>query len=279
MYHSVAPEYTASILAARDVCDLAEKELILCRQVSSRLPGKFNMACSTLFGGYYMGMQDDTLTWDAGLASDVGLSNAKAESIFNASLEKRGTAFQKEMGKRTTLVKGEFLAVEVTGIVFAGTSGVKKPLPKEIEAEITALEEAEQRIGESSTAKKSTVETEKKKEPLKYNDTGLNSLGRLLVKVWVPDGPEEQETPETELDEFEIWLEMEVLQYCFVGMHIEAKVHIMNSGIIWIDSVTVSSNLSNWVEDLLTPMRKQAVQCSFYLHLDSPGGASEDDSD
>lgn len=248
MYHSVAPEYTASILAARDICDLAEKELILCRQVSSRLPGKFNMACSTLFGGYYKGMQDETMTWDAGLASDVGLTNAQALAIFNAGMEKRGTALQKEMGKRTKLVKGEFLAVEVTGIVFAGTSGVKKPLPRDIEDEITALKEEEKRIGESKlpgTRKMANVETEKMDKLPQYNDTGLNALGRLLVKVWVPEGPEEQETLETELDEFEIWLEMEVLQYCFVGMHLEAKVHTMNSGIIWIDSVTVSSDMSD----------------------------------
>lgn len=244
MYHSVAPEYTASILAARDICDLAEKELILCRQVSSRLPGKFNMACSTLFGGYYKGMQDETMTWDAGLASDVGLTDAQALAIFNAGMEKRGTAFQKEMRERTKLVKGEFLAVEVTGIVFAGTSGVTKPLPKDIEDEITALKEEEKRIGESKLPGMDKLP--------QYNDTGLNALGRLLVKVWVPEGPEEQEAVETELDEFEIWLEMEVLQYCFVGMHLEAKMHTMSSGIIWIDSVTVSSDLSNWIEDVLT---------------------------
>lgn len=251
MYHSVAPEHTTSILAARDICDLAEKELILCRQVSSRLPGKFNMACSTLFGGYYKGMQDETMTWDAGLASDVGLTNSQAEAIFNASLEKRGTAFQKEMGKRARLVKGEFLAVEVTGIVFAGTSGVKRPLPKEIEDEIEALKEEEKRIGDSKNPealkKHGSGAGGEKQELPKYNDTGLNALGRLLVKVWVPEGPEQQELPETNLDEFEIWLEMEALQYCFVGMHIEAKVHTMSSGIIWIDSVTVSTDHPIWV--------------------------------
>lgn len=248
----MAPEYTASILAARDICDLAEKELILCRQVSSRLPGKFNMACSTLFGGYYKGMQDETMTWDAGLASDVGLTNSQAEAIFDASLKKRGTAFQKEMGKRTRLMKGEFLAVEVTGTVFAGTSGVTRPLPKEIEDEIEALKEEEKRLEDS---KKPGTETKIKKEEFpKYNDTGLNALGRLLVKVWTPEGPEGQDVPETDLDEFEIWLEMEALQYCFVGMHIEAKVHTMSSGIIWIDSVTVSPDLKNilfdWVLNL-----------------------------
>lgn len=221
IYHNVAPEYLQSILSAIVVCDLAEKELILCRQVSSRLPGKFNMACSTLFGGYYSGMKDESLTWDAGLASGVGLTNREAEDIFTAGIEKRGSAFQKELGLRAKLLKAEFLALEVTGIVFAGTSGVKKPLPKKIEEEIAAL-------------------GEEQKEKPKYNDTGLNALGRLLVKVWVAEGPEEQELPDTDLDEFEVWVEMEVLQYCFVGMHIEARVHQMSSGIIWIDSVTVS---------------------------------------
>lgn len=231
IYHNVATEYLSSILSAIAICDLAEKELILCRQVSSRLPGKFNMACSTLFGGYYAGMKDESLTWDAGLAANVGLTNTEAEEIFIAGVEKRGSAFQKELGTRVKLLKAEFLALEVTGIVFAGTSGVKKPLPKEIEEEIKALGEEQK---------------EKVPEKRKYNDTGLNALGRLLVKVWVPEGPEEQEEPDTDLDEFEIWVEMEVLQYCFVGMHIEAKVHQMSSGIIWIDSVTVSWPIVTW---------------------------------
>lgn len=190
-------------------------------------------------------MKDETLTWNAGPAADVGLTNAEAAEIFNVSLEKRGSAFQKELGTRVKLLKAEFLALEVKEIIFAGTSGVKKPLPKAIQDDIDS--------GVIAGSEKKEAE---KTNPGGYDDTGLNALGRLLVKVWVPEGPEDQEIPDTDLDEFEIWLEMEALQYCFVGMHIEAKVHSMSSGLIWIDSVTVSRRDCALLEtfDMLTLM-------------------------
>ncbi|KAH8154892.1 uncharacterized protein LAJ45_01424 [Morchella importuna] len=252
IYHNVAPEHNESIRSAIAITELGEKELILCRQVSARLPGKFNMACSTLYDGYYSGIKDESLTWSGGAHSDIGLTDFEAVQIVKACLEKRGAALQIETGPRMKLLKAEYLSLEVIGIVFAGTSGVKKPLPEHIQKDIDeGVIKPRPDIDEPIA-----VDISKKK----YEPVGLNALGKLLVKVWCPEGPEETEWPDTDLDEFEIWLEMEVLQYCFVGMHLEAKVHTMSNGIIWIDSVT-------------------GVQCSFYLQLDSPDKESEDEFD
>ncbi|KAH0605537.1 uncharacterized protein H6S33_004759 [Morchella sextelata] len=253
IYHNVAPEHDESIRSAIAITELGEKELILCRQVSARLPGKFNMACSTLYGGYYAGIKDESLTWSGGAYSDIGLTDFEAIQIVKACLGKRGTALQIETGPRMKLLKGEYLSLEVIGIVLAGTGGVKKPLPEHIQKD----------IDEGVIQPRSNIDEPIAADPSKkgYEPVGLNALGKLLVKVWCPEGPEESEWPETDLDEFEIWLEMETLQYCFVGMHLEAKVHTMSNGVIWIDSVT-------------------GVQCSFYLHLDSPDKEiSEDEFD
>lgn len=187
------------------------------------------MACSTLYDGYYSGIKDESLTWSGGAYSDIGLTDFEAVQIVKACLEKRGTAWQIKTGPRMKVLKAEYLSLEVIGIVFAGTSGVKKPLPEHIQKDIDE--------GVIKSDEPAAVNVSKKG----YEPEGLNALGKLLVKVWCPEGPEETEWPETDLDEFEIWLEMEILQYCFVGMHLEAKVHTMSNGIMWIDSVTVST--------------------------------------
>lgn len=191
------------------------------------------MACSTLYDGYYSGIKDESLTWSGGAYSDIGLTGSEAVQIVKACLEKRGTAWQIKTGPRMKVLKAEYLSLEVIGIVFAGTSGVKKPLPEHIQKDIDeGVIKLDPNIDEPAA-----VNVSKKG----YEPEGLNALGKLLVKVWCPEGPEETEWPETDLDEFEIWLEMEILQYCFVGMHLEAKVHTMSNGIMWIDSVTVST--------------------------------------
>ncbi|KAL7267400.1 hypothetical protein RUND412_010017 [Rhizina undulata] len=208
IYHNVAPEYEYSVRDAIKICDLADKELCLTRHVSSRLPGDFNTACSTLFQGFYAGMRDDSYTWDSGPAAAIGLTEEEAKKIYLSGLSERGTAIQQERGINVKVISREFLSLEVVDIIFPG------------------------RETEGGTGL----------------GRGVKALGKLILKVWVPEG---DEWPETQLDEFEIWLEKEVLQWTFVGMKMEARVHCLSSGVIWIDNVT-------------------AVKCSFYLHVESP---------
>ncbi|CUS14282.1 unnamed protein product [Tuber aestivum] len=241
LYHNVAPEHVDGVHEAIRICDLAEKELALCRHTSHRLPGNFNMACSTLFGGHYAGMKGENQTWDT-LTPPVGLTIQEATGIFNACVQTRGTPEQKEMGLNVGITKAEFMGMEVTGIIFPN---LERKRGKD-----------ETRVEGSGGAKPDTDEnTNPAAKP--YEATGLKALGRLLLKPWAPD---DELPPETDLAEFDIWLELEVLQFCFTGMHLEAKVHRLSSGIFWIDSVT-------------------AVQCSFYLQLDPPDKAGDNASD
>lgn len=199
---------------------MAEKELALCRHTSHRLPGNFNMACSTLFGGHYAGMKDETQTWDT-LTPPIGLTNKEATDIFNACVQARGTSDQKEAGLNVEITKAEYMGMEVIGIIFPNLE--RKRGKDEAKAEEPEGSKANANENNNPTAKP-------------YEVTGLKALGRLLVKPWTPD---DELPPETDLVEFDIWLELEVLQFCFTGMHLEAKVHRLSSGIFWIDSVTV----------------------------------------
>lgn len=53
LFHEVFPEYEEDILEARRTCNLAEVELYKSLQLVRNGPGRFNEACSTLFGGSF----------------------------------------------------------------------------------------------------------------------------------------------------------------------------------------------------------------------------------
>jgi hypothetical protein len=94
LHHAVCPEYTKDLLAARKICDLAEKELWAIKQVQYLLPGDFNVAASTLYGGFYKGIRFDN-TWEKNseqtLSIDQGLRDGDAELVFNAVIAMSGS--------------------------------------------------------------------------------------------------------------------------------------------------------------------------------------------
>ena len=56
--HVVAPEHDANNREAISLCNSAERELVLCFNVSNRLPGTFNMGCFAINNGLYAGVGD-----------------------------------------------------------------------------------------------------------------------------------------------------------------------------------------------------------------------------
>jgi Argonaute siRNA chaperone (ARC) complex subunit Arb1 len=234
--HSVCPEYTQEIMAARKICDLAEVELPLIRELGNLLPGDFNTAASTLYGGYYnrFGVQN-SLWVDDDLATDpqrrrrlYGMPIAEAERIFKTAIAFLGTweHYQCVMKPYEGEVKSMLKSIEVVEIVLA------------------------------------TPEMRKKYAGVKdlSGDAGnFQPLGVLKVKHWDnPDGPEEDTSddgqsatetpPDSVIDEF--WLESHILEKCFVGMKFEATVHELSIGIKYFDVVN-------------------NIYCSFFTYLPS----------
>ena len=67
-------------MAARRICGLAERELCAINRLGSALPGDFNVALSTLFGGSYHGMYQPDQTWQE---TPIGMPMEKAQAIFD----------------------------------------------------------------------------------------------------------------------------------------------------------------------------------------------------
>jgi Argonaute siRNA chaperone (ARC) complex subunit Arb1 len=94
-FHNVFPEYADNITAAKALIQTAKKELILNRSSFRRvsdnrrcgnlMPGMFNKACSTYFGGYYQGLYSGTSDEEA----EDRLTNRKAMTFLRRIREQK----------------------------------------------------------------------------------------------------------------------------------------------------------------------------------------------
>jgi hypothetical protein len=89
MHHSVCPEYTEEILAARSVVAQGQKELIAIHNLGSMVPGDFNVACSVLLEGNLAESHSSDISWNAN-TKDL-MSPEKARIIV-------ATAFTSDLG-------------------------------------------------------------------------------------------------------------------------------------------------------------------------------------
>lgn len=202
LLHNVAPEYTDNILKARSICDQAERELILCKEMSHRFPGGFNMACSTIFDGYYAGMNAGVNPpWLEKSDIEVGMPITTAWSSFFMGLQQHGTTAQQKSAETTKVIKRSYMLLEVVDVV------IPESIPSEEEGQIF---------------------------------TGLKTLGKLKVQSFAPEvNGEQPDVPEEDTVELELWIEKEHLQYCFKGMKVEGRVHELDNGVRFIDGITV----------------------------------------
>lgn len=83
----VCPEYEQDLRDARQVCELAKEELPRLAAAERSLPGDFNEACSTMFGGYYANRRPlyPNADW-VNKEDNTGLSNENARIIWLTAL-------------------------------------------------------------------------------------------------------------------------------------------------------------------------------------------------
>jgi hypothetical protein len=220
LQHAVCPEYTQDVMAARKICDLAEKELWAIKRLQQKLPGDFNVAASTLYGGRYKGIHISNSPWAAddpnfGDFVSLGFSDPQAERIFKTAIAFAGddALFVEAMKPDIHIVRTETESYEVVDIV--------RPDVKRVE-------------------EYSSVRNHK-------GETGfIKPLGVVRFKEWEGPGLEEEDVsddegakqvPDLNGPTYPFWLEDEILQLCFVGLKLELVVHQLNIGIPFFDSI------------------------------------------
>lgn len=245
LLHEVCTEYNDQILAARKVVELAAVQLPKVRSAGIELPGIFNIACSTLFGGHYAGMYTGDQTWAQELTGpaiddslSVGLRKETARIVFNTAIAAYGTDDQ-------------YAQLERAGITSL----------KSIDELILGLEVVAVAPADAETAKIYAAANEDLKAKVR-----VPPLGRLTVTTWPVPGVLKPDLPPHLMNDpkhnpllvkkrprrsFTLLVEDYVLQHCFPGMKMEAqlrKLDLGHEGLWWLDRV-------------------EAVHCAFYQWL------------
>jgi hypothetical protein len=208
LHHNVCPEYNDQVHAARAICDHAERELTAVVTVSHKLPGDFNIACSTLFGGHYKGLYVGDQEWAKDMGLTVGMSDERARKIVHAGLAAMGTLEQCQQAKAKGLrvVREENIGFEVTEILRAD---------------------------------------EETREFFRCGFPGdIKCLGKLRGRRWVnpawleeDESEDEGDRPPKCLDEYEFWVEEDTLDQLIVGMKLELATRHLNCDVIYFDTI------------------------------------------
>lgn len=248
----MCPEYKDQIFAARNICDLADKELSKTMRALTLFPGDFQTACSEIFGGTCRDTFVRNPGWAEEFESDFGMHPDLAQQTFKIGL---ATQTSDEIS-RMYMDQGNALDIQMTNIYDIGL---------EVTEVIYARADIKNFYEKHEAAK------------------GLKSLGKLRAKTWHPPHTPPQDltkeekaaaqkkasNPAEEIHEFLI--EDYILENCFVGMKMEVTVREMSFGLKFFDKMlgaycsfyTILPNemMAGWrkPEDEPLPMRKKGA--------------------
>lgn len=222
LQHDVCPEFKDDVLATRAFCRQAPAELWDLSEALRRLPGEFNIACSTLFEGSY-GRNFDGETW-WGNENEVGHVFVGMKPEEAQQVVKFGVAGAAE--EKTYL---NFLA-GVQGNTPSMFSVVK--VQEQIGFEITRIQPPTRECTKIYTSQSSH----------------FRPVGRVYAKRWHnPDSPPLDLTPaerdalatnpEAGPEEYVFLIEAILQSMLRVGSKVEATVRTLGCGVMFFDEV------------------------------------------
>ncbi|KAH7394951.1 Argonaute siRNA chaperone complex subunit Arb1-domain-containing protein [Phaeosphaeria sp. MPI-PUGE-AT-0046c] len=256
-YHKVCPEYDDQLAKALAVCDIAEQELPKVHAAGLALPGKyhiswteikltgdFNKSASVIFTGAHAGVYTGDQSW----ADDM-----RAEGLQ-----------MKETGLRGEEARINF----ATGVAIIGTDEQCDKLEagdlrvlKRVSAGLNVVE-----IHVPTDLTKEAYEVQSKAVENKLGQ--LEPLGKLICKTWYVEDCDEWDLPKHKYPGekpkqasacrvYELWVEGSVLQECFLGMKLEAKILELDGGITILDEVhETMCSFFTWLPNELWMERK-----------------------
>lgn len=225
LQHEVCPEYKQDILETRNFCREASLEIWSCTEAHRWLPGDFNIACSTLFGGSYSRHYDGESSWADDEKQEikfVGQKPQEAAEIFGFAIAGAASEEIYESYRELTDNASNFEALEVVQVI------------KNQGFEIVDLFNP----------------TADCKDMYKENSDTYRPVGRVIAQSWVdPLSPPEDLTPEEQKqagtqkgqkkhERYEFFVEEIILRNLSVGQKIIATVQRLNCGVWFFDEFT-----------------------------------------
>lgn len=230
LYHNVCPEYKDDVNAARAACLQADKELCQIARAHAMLPGKFNEACSMIYGGtcqeMYIGDQD----WARELGSFTGMNPKLARQTFKIGFTANATdeMFEKYKSQSQSgtisIASAVETGLEVTELILANRDVLKlydHPDAKSLRALGKMKARTWIHPGEPDDDR-----TEEEKQQQQEEERAGAGAGA---------GPGTGGAPREVAEEYEFWIEDELLQRCFVGMKLETTIRRLSFGLDFFD--------------------------------------------
>ncbi|KAL4890166.1 Argonaute complex, subunit Arb1 [Aspergillus ambiguus] len=230
LYHDVVPEYRDNIDEARRSCNIASKELWKNQQFTAQGPGDFNMACSTLFGGFLHEMDANGGEWEHKRDPHNWMTQVVALKVVKFALAGVGT--------------------DAEGLRFL-------QLAEQCSLRARCLEDIH---GFEVTA----VSPPNAAVCAFYHEHApdLYPVGRLYGKGYYDPGkpgydltPDERRRADEDSSmlEFEFFVEASLLEHCYPGMKVITPVWELNAGFHFFEDIQTaySSIYTNLANDLL----------------------------
>ncbi|KAJ4352468.1 uncharacterized protein N0V89_007816 [Didymosphaeria variabile] len=201
IYHSVCPEYRDDLDKARKLCDTAEIELSKSYNAGLALPGAFNTAASTIFGGSKAGTYTGNVEW--------------AIKLKEEGVDLQETSSKPCSTKAVKVLRDESFSLEVVTI---------------------------------SPSDQLTREMYARQNGFTASKLQLQPLGTLVCRSFYLDDFNEYDLPKNKYSngrlsksedgkQYEFWIEDRVLEECFVGMKLDARILTLAGGITILDDV------------------------------------------
>ncbi|KAG8527632.1 uncharacterized protein KY384_007785 [Bacidia gigantensis] len=220
LYHDVCPEHRDQIEISRRLCDQGQYELWQIAQLKPILPGSFNEACSSIFGGmikdWHLPTTDAWMNETDKRMISVGMTASHCRKILRTGLLSYGSKAQLQcyddalIGKVVAFSRQEKIGLEVTKIT----------------------------LGRSSS--------DVRKLYAANNQRGLPILGQLYARPWkISDDLAEDLTEDeahsvenlSSTDRYEFWIEDKILEKAFVGLKFQVALKQLTTGIYYFDEV------------------------------------------
>lgn len=212
--HDVCPEYKEDLVAARAVCDLADKELPDMLTLGKYLPGQFNIACSTLNKGHYAGLHSSHAIneeWAAAVDKSVGLSDQDATAVL--AIHSCLWVDEADEDKVIPSLKGDGKVVS----------------SEEVRMKIVSVERA--------TDKQASIFKAPQIQGSFLKKTGKITCKRCELPFAAPVDLPPAILKRRAAQTLEFYVEDETLDLCVPGMGIWAVVKELDVGIKWLDTL------------------------------------------
>ncbi|CAG8494323.1 10780_t:CDS:2, partial [Racocetra persica] len=212
--HEVCNEYLSDMQEALKIAERAKYELPNCKLFAQLAPGKFNKACSLIFGGELYGMFESTWFGEESVAKMIGISQNDADLTVKKIF---GQNVQGEL-KQVPEASKKALFVEVIDI---------EPVPDSVTSDKTINEETS--TTEDITANSTTIETNATEctmnEQTSLNDEYLQKMSVRAFQV-------------SDAETITVYIEPDIARCATLGMLITADFHQLNNGRWYFDRVT-----------------------------------------